>query len=221
MDRTLPQCRPNSLHHPPTEATGPDGHHAHAERARIYVHVIDGLSEDPVADYYMLNNELQQFNPVLAGKRQIIAVNKLDVTEVRDLREEIDSRLREAVGDRAVPITFISAVTGDGVPELLGKIVEYLAAANAEESESEPEVIINRKLVRRAAPEAVYKHRGVYVVESEELERFAALADLKDQRVIIQLWREMTRRGVARRLADLGIEAGDTIRIGQFEVEWF
>ena len=193
----------------------------HAERTRIYVHVIDGLSEDPVADYHMLNNELRQFNAALAGKRQIIAVNKLDVTEVRELREDIDTCLREAVGDPAVPIAFISAATGEGVGELLGTMVEYLAASNAEKSETGPEVAIIQKPVRRTAAEAVYKHRGVYVVESEELERFAALADLKDQRVIIQLWREMTRRGLARKLADMGIEAGDTIRIGRFEVEWF
>jgi Obg family GTPase CgtA-like protein len=67
----------------------------------------------------------------------------------------------------------------------------------------------------------VYKDRGAFVVESEELERLAALADPKDQRVIIQLWREMTRRGLARRLVEEGIEPGDTIRIGGVEVEWF
>ena len=74
---------------------------------------------------------------------------------------------------------------------------------------------------RRAMPDAVYKDRGVYGVESEELERLVALADARDQRVVLQLWREMTRRGVARRLVDEGIDAGDTIRIGKVEVEWF
>ena len=67
----------------------------------------------------------------------------------------------------------------------------------------------------------MYKDDGVYVVESEDLERLAALADTRDQRVIIQLWREMMRKGLARRLADAGIEPGDTIRIGRVEVEWF
>jgi GTP-binding protein len=193
----------------------------HAERTRIYVHLIDGLSEDPVADYHMLTNELQEFNPALAGKRQIIAVNKLDVTEVKELRDEIALSLREAVGDPAVPITFISAATGEGVPELLGTMVEYLAAAKTEESETALEEGRFRKPAPRSMPERVYKYQGLYVVESEELERLVALADLRDQRVILQLWREMTRRGLARKLADLEIEAGDTIRIGQFEVEWF
>ena len=56
---------------------------------------------------------------------------------------------------------------------------------------------------------------------AEELERMAAMVDLRDQRVILQLWREMTKKGLAHRLADLGIEAGDTIQIGRYEVEWF
>ena len=62
---------------------------------------------------------------------------------------------------------------------------------------------------------------GIYVVQSEALERLAALADTRDPRVIVQLWRELERRGLARELIDAGIEAGDTIRIGKVEVEWF
>ena len=68
----------------------------HAERARLYVHVLDGLSEDPVADFHMINRELQEFNPALAHKPQIIAVNKIDVTEVRMQRGELAEALRQA-----------------------------------------------------------------------------------------------------------------------------
>ena len=62
---------------------------------------------------------------------------------------------------------------------------------------------------------------AVYVVESERLERLAARADLRDYRVLLQLWREMTRLGIARQLEQAGITAGDTIRIGSAEMEWF
>ena len=106
---------------------------------------------------------------------------------------------------------------------MLGKVVEYLAA-DIEAGRIEPTQTTEpaRPIFRRRAmPEVVYKERGVYVVESEELERLVALADARDQRVVLQLWREMTKRGVARRLVDEGIEAGDTIRIGHVEVEWF
>ena len=59
------------------------------------------------------------------------------------------------------------------------------------------------------------------MVEAEHLERLSARADLRDYRVMLQLWREMTRLGIARRLEEAGIEAGATIRIGKAEMEWF
>ena len=65
------------------------------------------------------------------------------------------------------------------------------------------------------------KENGVYVIQSEQLERLSALADTRDYRVLLQLWREMNRLGIARRLQDAGIRPGDTIRIGRSEMEWF
>ncbi len=196
----------------------------HAERTRVYVYLIDGLSEDPAHDLKMLKNELLQFNPVLAGKQLLIAVNKLDVTEVRERRSELEELLGvddADAGPAAATPVFISAATGEGVDALLGKVVELLDAPAAKPSalvEEELPVGVQR---RRKEPETVYAEDGVYVVVSDYLERLAARADTRDQRVILQLWREMTRRGLARQLTDAGIEAGDTIRIGQVEVEWF
>ena len=201
----------------------------HAERARIYIHIIDGLSEDPAADLRMLRNELRQFNPALADKQEIIAVNKVDVTEVRERRQEIDRDLSRAARETAeneeskedVPLFYISAVTGAGLQELLDRVIGALAelpAADAEAAQAAGPIPLRPS---RATPELVYKENGVFVVESEHLERLVALADTRDQRVILQLWREMTQRRVAKRLTDAGIEPGDTIRIGQVEVEWF
>ena len=198
----------------------------HAERTRVYVYLIDGLSEDPAHDLRMLKNELLQFNPVLADKKLLIAVNKIDVTEVKERRPELEELLADAGGlqvepGQLTPVSFISAATGEGVDALLGKVVELLDAPSAEPV---PVVEEGHSLAaprRRKEPETVYTEDGVYVVVSDYLERLAARADTRDQRVILQLWREMTRRGLARQLTDAGIEAGDTIRIGQVEVEWF
>ncbi len=201
----------------------------HAERARLYVHLLDGLSEDPVADYRMINDELFQFNPELAQKQQLVVVNKLDVTEVKEQREELRGRLQDAISDSVAPSTglgapevlFISAATGEGVDKLLGRIVEKLAELPKDdvESETEPVQIISPR--RERPKETVRVVNDVYVIESEPLERLSALADTRDQRVLLQLWREMRKSGVAQQLVDAGIEAGDTIRLGKVEVEWF
>ncbi len=205
----------------------------HAERARLYVHVLDGLSEDPVADFHMINRELQEFNPALAHKPQVIAVNKIDVTEVQERRDGLAAELRQAALESPVlpkgadtPIFFISAVSGEGVEPMLGQIIEMmerLAVAEAAVAESEPAPVPTGPSRRRAAAEPItfYRDRGVYVIRSEQLERLSALADTRDYRVLLQLWREMTRLGIARRLEEAGIEPGDTIRIGRAEMEWF
>ena len=198
----------------------------HAERTRVYIQVLDGMSEDPAQDLRMLRNELREFNPELAVKQQIVAVNKLDITEVRERKEEIERSLHtveDAVEGPSVPqqAMFISAATGEGVDELLGKVVELLDTLPAQSTETSQVEQQTTPMPRQREPEAVYKENGVYVVVSEDLERLVALADTRDQRVILQLWREMTRRKVAQRLTDAGIEAGDTIRIGRVEVEWF
>ena len=201
----------------------------HAERARLYVHLLDGLSEDPVADYLMINDELLRFNPELADKQQIVVVNKLDVTEVKEQRQKLTARLLEAMdrsqdgsGQPAGPeLRFISAATGEGVDLLLQRIIAILAELPKEETGDYEGPVKELRPRRDRGRETVRVEDGVYVIESEHLEQLSALADTRDQRVLIQLWREMRRSTVAQQLVDAGIEVGDTIRMGKVEVEWF
>ena len=195
----------------------------HAERARLYVHMLDGISEDPVEDYRMINQELEQFNPEMAAKPQLVVVNKLDVTEVREYQEVLTEQLLDAIGDKGSSVHFISAATGEGVDTLLGNIIGALAELPKEEIDASllPEPMHSRPQ-RSAGREAVWRaSNGVFVVESEMMERLTAMADTRDQRVLLQLWREMRKTSLADRLIDAGIEAGDTIRFGKVELTWF
>lgn len=204
----------------------------HAERARLYLHLLDGLSADVAADFHSINGELQEFNPALAHKPQFIVVNKLDVTEVRERRSEIEQSLRQAIAESSIPafrenpppLFFISAVSGEGIEPLLGQVMAALENLPIEERDpSQTDAVATRQSRRRPAPAAdtFRKENGVYIIHSEQLERLSALADTRDYRVLLQLWREMTRLGIARRLEAAGIEPGDTIRIGRAEMEWF
>ena len=203
----------------------------HAERARLYVHLVDGLADDPGDDYRMVRDELLRFNPELGGKRQLAVVNKLDVTEVRENRESISSSVKLAM-ENASPgsdaeVMFISAVTGEGVDVMLSRISAILDELPKEEPTEVPSPTGGGSGWGRSPgrperpPESVRVEDGVYIIESERLERLSALADTRDQRVLLQLWREMRRTGMAEKLIDEGIEVGDTIRIGKVEVEWF
>lgn len=203
----------------------------HAERARAYVHLIDGLSDDPAGDFLMLNRELREFSSVLASKPQVVAVSKLDTTDTYELRDVIEEELRRAMAtdagasasSRETPIHFISSVSGAGLDGLLGDLTRILSRAprdGIDTSDWENEQPMASES-RERQPLSVYLDGDVYVVESERLERLTGRADMRDYRVMLQLWREMSRLGIAQRLEEAGIEAGDTIRIGNAELEWF
>jgi GTP-binding protein len=192
----------------------------------VYIHLLDGTEDDPGADLDMLNNELRQFSSAISKKPQLIVVNKLDVTEVRERREELTHELKARTGiwDRPgeVSICFISAVTGEGVDAMLGKVVELLAAtAKSEVEEDDALMVPVPRPSRRQTPNSITADGRVFQVNSEELERLVIMADTRDNRVLLQLWNEMRRCGVAKMLEEAGIEAGDTIRIGRSEVAWF
>lgn len=197
----------------------------HAERARLYVHLIDGLSENPAADYRMVCDELLRFNPELSGKRQLVAVNKLDITEVRQQRQQLAAALQaaaNAAGDDIGEVMFLSAATGEGLAPLLTRIAAILAQLPKDQPPDDRAALGSAVPPRPdLRPESVWVEDGVYIIQSERLERLSALADTRDQRVLLQLWREMRRSGMAQRLVEQGIEVGDTIRIGKVEVEWF
>ena len=95
----------------------------HVERTRVLLHILDasplaGPDRDPVTDFDVLNRELERYAPDLAKRPQVVALNKSDVTEVRDRADE----LSRAFAERGVRLFTLSAVTGDGVREVLEEL---------------------------------------------------------------------------------------------------
>jgi len=97
----------------------------HVERTRILVHLID-ISEngrDPVADYDTIVKEISLYNCELLERGQLVVASKIDV--LADASEL--SRLEEMCRNRDIPFVGISAVTGQGIKELIGAISKMLA----------------------------------------------------------------------------------------------
>lgn len=99
----------------------------HIERTRALVHMVDGSTPDPLDDYRKINAELTQFNADLAAKPQIVAVNKTDITEVRQRQPE----LKAAFADEGIDALFVSAVTHSNIDALLDKAIIALSQAAA------------------------------------------------------------------------------------------
>ncbi len=87
----------------------------HIQRTRVLIHLLDGLSEDPVADYSQINSELSLFDPNLAKKPQLVALNKIDQPEVQERLGEIEKKFKKL----NVEMMTISALARTNTRELL------------------------------------------------------------------------------------------------------
>ena len=97
----------------------------HVERTRILIHIIDGTTPDPLADFEEINEELFLFNASLKEKPQIVAVNKIDIPSVQERLPELEG----AIARVGIPVHFISAAGGQGVSELMSEVLEMLSQA--------------------------------------------------------------------------------------------
>jgi GTPase len=106
----------------------------HVERTSLLVHLVEAApldASDPVENYRTIRNELLQYSKALAERPELIVVTKMDVTEAAS----VYARIKHELGENVLAI---SAVTGQGIPQLIQRIIESLKARAAEHSSAEP-----------------------------------------------------------------------------------
>ena len=195
----------------------------HIERTRVLIHLVDGSLDDPIAQYDQINAELSQYARDLSLKPQVLAVNKLDLTDVSVLRDDLHDAFSEAAG--ADEVHFISAVTHEGVDTLLDSVLRALqdapdpiAASSA--AGADDHLPILRPAPRRRRPAVYVEDDGVFVVDWPSAERMAVMVDPNDWTANVQFYNRLIRSGVVRALEEAGISPGDTVRIGEVEWQW-
>ncbi|MBI2857527.1 MAG: GTPase ObgE [Chloroflexi bacterium] len=188
----------------------------HATRTKMLVHLIDGASTSPVENMARVNTELASFDPALAAKTQIVAINKIDLPEVQARLSEIKNAFRKI----GITAFFVSAITGEGLPDLMAQAAKMLSQVEAK-TEAERKVTVKtfRPRPRETGPR-VHKEDSVFVIDVPELERIVAGTDITDVEARRQLQGELVRLGILRALARAGVKPGDKVRCGQFEWEW-
>jgi GTP-binding protein len=97
----------------------------HVVRTRVLIHLIDGSSSSPAEDMAQVNTELSLFDSALAQKPQLVVVNKIDLPQVKARLAEIRESFA-AAGSKAL---FVSAATGEGIPELMAETMKILQSA--------------------------------------------------------------------------------------------
>ncbi len=188
----------------------------HVMRTQVLVHLVDGGSKSPVDDMLRVNNELELFDSDLARKPQLVAINKIDLPDVRTRMIE----LKEAFNGIGIYPLFLSAITGEGVPELMEKTIEALEKVTMQRvAEKETEVKVFRPRPKGDNIK-VHMEEDIFVVQAPGLERIIAGTNLKDHEARRQINRQIGRTAVKKELEKAGIKAGDKVRCGMLEWRW-
>ena len=185
----------------------------HAERTRVLIHLLDGTSQSPISDMKSVNKELALFNPMLAEKPQIVAVNKIDLPEVQARIPDLEKELAQF---EARPV-FISAVTSKRVPQLMAKAAEMLDSIPAQGVKEEVAVLRPQP---RKEKVAVFREGDIFVVSSPRAEKLVARMDLQNPEARSYLRRQFTSMGLTAALKKAGVKPGDMVRFGKSEMEW-
>jgi len=187
----------------------------HVERCRMLVHLLDGASEHPLEDFDAINHELEATGSDLAKKSQLVVLNKMDLSGAREAWPAIQKRLRA----RGYPCLAISAITHEGVTGLVGQVSAMLDALPPPELPQE-----TVKVFRPVESESDFAiHRdddGAWVVSGVKVEQLVAITRWDEYEAVQHFQRQLRALGINKALEKAGIALGDTVRIGDAEMEW-
>ena len=187
----------------------------HVQRTRVLIHILDGLSDDPVADYSQINTELSLFDPNLAKKPQIVAFNKIDQPEVQERLADIQKKFRKL----KVEFMTISALARTNTRDLLIKAHQLLAETPPIEEFEAPMPVYKPKEDPREF--VVTREDGdKWRISGAAIERAAKMTYWEHDGSLRRFQKIMETLGVNEALKKAGVQEGDTVSIGDFELEW-
>lgn len=186
----------------------------HIQRTRVLIHMVDGLSEDPLADFSQINNELSLFDPKLGIKPQIVVLNKIDQPDVQERLKAIKASFKK----QKVELLTASAMARTNTRDILIAAYRKLAEMPVEDLDEtlpvyKPEVDPNQFEVTQ---EDIDKWR----ITGVAIERSAKMTYWEHDGSIRRFQKLMERLGVDKALREAGVQEGDTVFVGNFELEW-
>lgn len=192
----------------------------HIERTKVIIHMVDAAStegRDPVADIKAINEELRAYNPELLKRPQVIAANKIDAIYTDDEAENPVDVIKKAFEPEGIKVYPISAVTGQGLKELLYYVRELLDSMTDEPVMFEKE--LDTDTLFDNPNEAFYVEKddkGVYVVSGPRIDRMLGYTNLESEKGFNFFQKFLRQTGILKQLKELGVQEGDTVRVGDY-----
>ncbi len=197
----------------------------HIERTRVIVHLVDAAStegRDPVEDIYAINKELKLYNPEIAARPQVIAANKIDA--IYPGEEDPIERIRKEFEPQGIPVYAISAVSGQGVKELLYQIKKMLDEAGKETVIFQQEFFPEEQLIEEQLPYTVTRSEEedhTFIIEGPKIEKMLGYTNLESEKGFLFFQRFLKETGILDDLEKLGIEEGDTVQMYGFDFDYY
>lgn len=197
----------------------------HIERTKVIIHIVDAAGtegRDPVEDIYAINRELEAYNPDIAKRPQVIAANKIDA--VFDPDNSPVEAIKKEFEPKGIPVYPISAVSGQGVKELLYHVNEMLEGINEEvtvfEQEYFPELAAFQDS-NEPYTVAYDEDAEEYVVEGPRIEKMLGYTNLESEKGFTFFQNFLKNTGILEQLEELGIQDGDTVRMYGLSFDYY
>lgn len=194
----------------------------HVDRCRLLLHVVDISMQDgrsAAEDIDKIDAELVKYSPELSVRPQIIVANK---TDSADFESEEVIAFRKRCKELGREVVYVSAITGEGLDELVRKTAEKLKELpplTVYETEITPE---DEALKNTSGEKTtiVRRENGKYIVEGEWLFNFMGQINFSDYESLNFFQRVLVKNGVIQKLREAGVEEGDTVSIYDFEFDF-
>lgn len=191
----------------------------HVERTRLLLHFIDVSGQegrDAIEDYYTINKELAKYSEKLVKRKQILVATKID-----SMQDDTNyKKLEELAKKEKLEFYQISSVTGEGVEKLIDHVTEVLKTLPKEELvEIEDRVVYT--LQDKEQEWEAYEEDGIFYVKGKAVDRLMGRINIEDNESMYYLQKSIKNMGIEDKLKELGVCEGDTVKISDWELEWY
>lgn len=195
----------------------------HIERTKLIVHIVDAAStegRDPIEDIYAINKELEAYNAEIAQRPQIIVANKIDMIYSDD---DPVAKIKAEFEPKGIPVYAISAITGQGLRELLYDINNQLEQLDSKPVIFEQEFFPEYHFDVESEPFTVVydEDEDAYVVEGPRIEKMLSYTNLESEKGFKFFQDFLKNNGILEQLEELGISEGDTVRMYGLSFDYY
>jgi GTP-binding protein len=188
----------------------------HIQRTRILIHLLDGASDDPLADFSQINTELALYDEQLGEKPQIVVFNKTDLPEAHARWPEVEAQLNK----RGVDSLAISAATQNNIRQLIQHVFQVDADLPDDPTPQVSESTLYELPEETFDFTVTRSEDGAFRVIGKRIERAAAMTYWDYEEAVLRFHQILESLGVAAALEEAGVREGDTVFIGDYELEW-